>query len=191
MNCGCSDQRAFGFPSWTPAWTDGCTFLSDTGFVLKIHICVILLWHTKHINNRLFRKCFSSRNKCILTYLGTQPRCGLWHYKTPLPFCVWQSSAIFHSCFNMLNWFMKHFNAPKHLILLFLPCSFKYLCNLVFVWLPALPRQSVCLHRVSDALWLTCRQFPIPKYLLNELRLNWGWTPACSSSEKTKRREEY
>lgn len=132
MNCGCSDQRPFGFPSWTPAWTDGCTFLSDTGFVLKIHICVILLWHTKHINNRLFRKCFSSRNKCILTYLGTQPRCGLWHYKSHLPFCVWQSSAIFRSCFNMQNWFMKHFNAPKHLILLFLPCSFKYLCNLVF-----------------------------------------------------------
>lgn len=109
----------------------------------------------------------------------------------PISLFVWQSLAIFHSCFNMQNWFMKHFNAPKHLILLFPPCSFKYSCNLVFVWVPALPRQSVCLHWVSDALWLTCRQFPIPKYLLNELRLNWGWTPACSSSEKTKRREEY
>lgn len=79
------------------------------------------------------------------------------------------------------NWFMEHFNAPKHLILFFPPCSFKYLCSLVSVWVPTLLKHSACLHWVSATLWLTCRQFLTPKYLLNELRLNWGWNKSALS----------
>lgn len=93
-------------------------------------------------------------------------------------------TTIFSSCFSIRNWFMQQLTAVKYLIFLFLQRYFKFnVCNFSCVRVSSLLRQSLCLRCVADALWLTCRQFPMPKYLLNELRLNWRWTPACSSSQ--------
>lgn len=58
--------------------------------------------------------------------------------------------------------------------------SFKHLRRLCCGYVSTRPKQPERFHRVADAIWPTCRQFPKPEYLINDLRWSRGWISACS-----------